>query len=201
MKKEKLKIKDIITAVLLTIVNLVIYFVLAFLCVNPILLLVYPFLVSLLQGIVYMMLGIRVPKSGAFLIYGIIFGVTGVYLPYIIGFLLTGILAEILLKNFGYKNCKALTISYIVMQIVCCFTGTIYPYVIALNSTIEKYESMARDTTIYVKANELMSVPVIILLLALTAVAAFVGAKLGERIVRKHMTGANQATIEEDEEK
>ena len=102
MKQEKLKIKDIITAVLLTIVNLVVYFALAFLCVNPILLLVYPLLVSLLQGIVYMMLGIRVPKFGAFLIYGIIFGVTGVYLPYIIGFLLTGILAEILLKKWRF---------------------------------------------------------------------------------------------------
>ena len=83
---------------------------------------------ALLEGIVYFIIGTKVKKPGAILIYSIVRAIMGGYLPYIILFILSGAIAELLLWKMGYGNAKALTVSYVINQVLAAFGSTIIPY-------------------------------------------------------------------------
>ena len=115
---NKLKTKDIITVVLLALINVVIFFASSVLYATPITIILMPVFFALLEGIVYFIIGTKVKKPGAILIYSIVRAIMGGYLPYIILFILSGFIAELLLWKMGYGNAKALTISYIINQVL-----------------------------------------------------------------------------------
>lgn len=81
---NKLKIKDIITVVLLALINVVIFFASSVLYATPITIILMPVFFALLEGIVYFIIGTKVKKPGAILIYSIVRAIMGGYLPYII---------------------------------------------------------------------------------------------------------------------
>lgn len=124
---NKLKTKDIITVVLLALINVVIFFASSVLYATPITIILMPVFFALLEGIVYFIIGTKVKKPGAILIYSIVRAIMGGYLPYIILFILSGFIAELLLWKMGYGNAKALTISYIINQVLAAFGSTIIP--------------------------------------------------------------------------
>ena len=62
----------------------------------------------------------------------------GGYLPYIILFILSGVIAELLLRKMGYGNAKALTISYVINQVLAAFGSTIIPYAIAAKAMADQ---------------------------------------------------------------
>ncbi len=64
---KKLKVKDIITVVLLSLINVVIFFAGSFLYSTPITILLMPVVYSLVEGIVFFMIGVKVRKRGAIL--------------------------------------------------------------------------------------------------------------------------------------
>lgn len=68
---NKLKIKDIITVVLLALINVVIFFASSVLYATPITIILMPVFFALLEGIVYFIIGTKVRKPGAILIYSI----------------------------------------------------------------------------------------------------------------------------------
>ena len=113
---NKLKVKDIITVVLLALINVVIFFASSVLYATPITIILMPVFFALLEGIVYFIIGTKVKKPGAILIYSIVRAIMGGYLPYIILFILSGVIAELLLWKMGYGNAKALTVSYVIRQ-------------------------------------------------------------------------------------
>jgi len=115
---NKLKIKDIITVVLLALINVVIFFASSVLYATPITIILMPVFFALLEGIVYFIIGTKVKKPGAILIYSIVRAIMGGYLPYIILFILSGVIAELLLWKMGYGNAKALTVSYVINQVL-----------------------------------------------------------------------------------
>ena len=87
---NKLKVKDIITVVLLALlINVVIFFASSVLYATPITIILMPVFFSLLEGIVYFIIGTKVKKPGAILIYSIVRAIMGGYLPYIILFILS----------------------------------------------------------------------------------------------------------------
>ena len=65
---NKLKIKDIITVVLLALINVVIFFASSFLYATPVTIILMPVFFALLEGIVYFIIGTKVKKPGAILI-------------------------------------------------------------------------------------------------------------------------------------
>ena len=81
---NKLKIKDIITVVLLALINVVIFFASSVLYATPITIILMPVFFALLEGIVYFIIGTKVKKTGAILIYSIVRAIMGGYLPYIV---------------------------------------------------------------------------------------------------------------------
>ncbi len=189
MKTEstnKLKIKDIFTVVLLALINVVLFFASSLLYATPITIILMPVFFALLEGVVYFIIGTKVKKPGAILIYSIVRAIMGGYLPYIILFLLSGVIAELLLWKIGYGNGKALTISYIINQVFAAFGSTVIPYGIAAQAMADQMVSDGRQDNI-VAASDILQSWWSVALIAGVIIAAFIGAMIGRRIVKKHL--------------
>lgn len=183
---NKLKVKDIITVVLLALINVVIFFASSLLYATPITIILMPVFFALLEGVIYFMIGTKVKKPGAMLIYSIVRAIMGGYLPYIVLFILSGVIAELLLWKFGYGNAKALTAGYVINQVLAAFGSTVIPYAIAAKAMADQAVSDGRQDNI-LAASELLQSWVSAALVAGVVVAAFIGAVIGKRIVRKHL--------------
>ncbi len=183
---NKLKIKDIITVVLLSLINVVIFFASSLLYATPITIILMPVFFALLEGVVYFIIGTKVKKPGAILIYSIVRAIMGGYLPYIILFILSGVIAELLLWKIGYGNGKALTVSYIINQVFAAFGSTVIPYAIAAKAMADQAVSDGRQDNI-LKASEILRSWWSVALVAGVIVASFIGAMIGRRIVKKHL--------------
>ena len=183
---NKLKIKDIITVVLLALVNVVIFFASSLLYATPITIILMPVFFSLLEGVVYFIIGTKVKKPGAILIYSIVRAIMGGYLPYILLFILSGVIAELILWKTSYGNGKALTVSYIINQVFAAFGSTIIPYAIAAKAMADQAVSDGRQDNI-LAASEILQSWWSVALVAGVIVAAFIGAMIGRRIVKKHL--------------
>ena len=196
MNTSKLKIKDIITVTLLTLINVVIFFASSLVYALPITIVLMPIFFSLLEGVVYFIIGTKIKKPGAMMIYSFVRGILGGYLPYIGLYLMSGVIAEIILKKTGYGNIKGLTVSYVITQVLAGIGSTIYPYAIAAKSMAENSVSDGRQNAILAASKLLVSwgAP---LLLAGIIITAFIGAMIGANVVKKHI--AADRTGEQDE--
>ena len=183
---NKLKIKDIITVVLLSLINVVIFFASSLLYATPITIILMPVFFALLEGVVYFIIDTKVKKPGAILIYSIVRAIMGGYLPYIILFILSGVIAELILWKTSYGNGKARTVSYIINQVFAAFGSTVIPYAIAAKAMADQAVSDGRQDNI-LKASEILRSWWSVALVAGVIVAAFIGAMIGRRIVKKHL--------------
>lgn len=200
MESNKLRTKDIITVVLLSLINIVIFASGTFLYATPITLLLMPVYYALLEGMVVFTIGVKVKKRGAMLIYCAIQGIIGFYLPYTLTYILMGIISEIILSKTGYDNMKGLTVSYILQQVGLCFGSTVYPYVFAIKKTMEMMSVKESENLKYVMehaGSSIMNWGWIVLIIA-TALVAFVGSLMGKRVVRKHIMKSKGAYEDEN---
>ena len=183
---NKLKVKDIITVVLLALINVVVFFASSLLYATPVTIILMPVFFALLEGVVYFIIGTKVKKPGAILIYSIVRAIMGGYLPYILLFILSGLIAELLLWKMGYGNSKALTISYVINQLLAAFGSTIIPYGIAAKAMADHMVTDGRQDNILAASNILQSWWSVALAVGVI-VAALIGAAIGKRIVKKHL--------------
>ena len=183
---KKLKVKDIFTVVLLALINVVIFFASSLLYATPVTIVMMPVFFSLLEGIVFFIIGTRVRKPGAMMVYAIVRGILGGYLPYVLLYFLSGIASELILRKSGYGSAKGLTISYIICQLFAALGSTIYPYAIAARSMAENSVSDGRQDAI-LAASEMLGSWGAPLLLVGIIVSAFIGAMIGSKIVKKHI--------------
>ena len=183
---NKLKVKDIITVVLLALINVVVFFASSLLYATPVTIILMPVFFALLEGVVYFIIGTKVKKPGAILIYSIVRAIMGGYLPYILLFILSGLIAELLLWKMGYGNSKALTISYVINQLLAAFGSTIIPYGIAAKAMADQMVTDGRQDNILAASNILQSWGSVALAVGVI-VAALIGAAIGKRIVKKHL--------------
>ncbi|MCM1480774.1 MAG: MptD family putative ECF transporter S component [Muribaculaceae bacterium] len=185
---QKLKVKDIITATLLSLINVVIFFASSLLYMTPVTIALMPVIFSLVEGIIFFMIGVRVKKKGAVLIYCIVRGcIFGGFLPYIILYFIAGIIAEIILWKTGYGSTKGLTAGYVVIQVLASIGSTIYPYAIAF-VTVQQTNAVSdgREGNI-AQAAEMLTGWGAVILLAVVIISAFIGAIIGKRVVKKHL--------------
>lgn len=183
---KKLKVKDIFTVVLLALINVVIFFASSLMYATPVTIVMMPVFFSLLEGIVFFIIGTRVRKPGAMMVYAIVRGILGGYLPYVLLYFLSGIASELILRKSGYGSAKGLTISYIICQLFAALGSTIYPYVIAAKSMADMAVTDGRQGNIDAASRMLLSGGWIALLAGII-VSAFIGAMIGKRVVKKHL--------------
>lgn len=186
MNKNRLKVKDIVTVTLLSLCNILIFSLGTFMYATPITILLTPVLYSLLQGIVFFVIGVKVRKRGAFFIYSLIQGVIAFYPPYILMFVLSGLIAEWLLYKKGYGNLKMIGIGYVIQQAAASIGSVIYPYTVALNKTLENMKEKELVSNI-TTAGKMISSWGALLLFVLVIVSAVIGAYIGSKVVRKHI--------------
>ena len=183
---KKLKVKDIFTVVLLALINVVIFFASSLLYATPVTIMLMPVFFSLLEGIVFFIIGTKVRKPGAMMVYAVVRGILGGYLPYVLLYFLSGIVSELILRKSGYGSVKGLTISYILCQLCAALGSTIYPYVIAAKSMADMAVTDGRQGNIDAASRMLLSGGWIALL-AGVVITAFFGAMIGKRVVKKHL--------------
>ena len=189
MNSKKLKTKDIITVVLMSLINIFIFGFSSLLYFNPFTILLMPVYFALAQGIVYFMLGVKVPKKGAMFLYCVLQAVITFNIPYIICYLIAGVLSELILAKTGYGTTKALTISYIVMQVLNCIGSTIYPYAITLNATLARLpESGGSVNGEFIRqAGNMIQSWGSLILIVVVILTAWIGAFFGKKIMQKHL--------------
>lgn len=193
MTKSKLKAKDIIMITLLSMINLIIFSLSSFLYILPITVLFTPVFFALTQGVVVFVIGYKVHKRGAFLLYCVIQSIFGGYLPYLFAYLASGIIGELILAKTGYGSSKGLTLSYIIMQILICIGSTVYPYVFAISKTLEMKsmrETGISDVT--EKAGRLINSWGMLVFIAVVIVSAYIGALFGKKVVEKHFNKSRE---------
>ena len=183
---NKLKIKDIITVVLLALINVVIFFASSLLYATPVTIILMPVFFALLEGVVYFIIGTKVKKPGAILIYSVVRAIMGGYLPYILLFILSGAIAELLLWKIGYGSARALTIGYVINQVLAAFGSTIIPYAIAAKAMADQMVTDGRQGNI-LAASEILQSWWSAALVAGVIAAALIGAAIGRKIVKKHL--------------
>ena len=86
----------------------------------------------------------------------------------------------------GDGNAKALTVSYVINQVLAAFGSTIIPYAIAAKAMADQMVTDGRQDAI-LAASHLLQSWVSVALVAGVIVAAFIGAMIGKRIVKKHL--------------
>jgi hypothetical protein len=153
---------------------------------TPITIVLTPVLYSLLQGVVFFVIGVKVRKRGAFLIYSLIQGILGFYPPYILMFVISGLIAELLLYKKGYGNLRVIGISYVIQQTMASMGSVIYPYTVALSKTIENMKEKELSSNI-TAAGKMISSWGTLVLLVLVMVSAMIGAYMGSKVVKKHI--------------
>ena len=187
MNKNGLKVKDVVTVTLLSLCNILVFSLGTFMYATPITILLTPVMYALLQGIVFFVIGVRVRKRGAFLIYSLIQGGIAFYLPYILMFIISGLIAELLLYKNGYGNLKYIGIGYVIQQALASIGSVIYPYTIALNKTIGSMKEEKELVSNITKAGKMISSWGSLILLILVIVSAIIGACIGSKVVKKHI--------------
>lgn len=189
MNSEKLNIKDIITVVLLSLINILIYMSASLLYASPVTILLMPIIFSLLEGIVFFTIGVKIRKKGTLFLYCAVRGILGGYLPYIICYLLAGLIAELIQMKSGYGRKGGLTICYMIIQLLASAGGTFYPYVLAYNSFFgdkEEFVKANNGENVLAAADMLHSWVGIALIIGIL-VASFIGALIGRNIIKKHL--------------
>ena len=156
-KDQKMHTKDVVTVVLLALVNIVLFGLSTFLYLTPFTILLMPVYFSLLEGIAFFFIGAKVKKKGAILLYAVVRGVLGVYPPYVLLYILGGLIGEVLMARFGYGNTKGLTLSYVILQVLACIGSTIYPYTIAFDSMMAQGGADMRSDNVIQAAAVLQS--------------------------------------------
>ncbi len=155
----------------------------------PILYIIAPLLVAILCASVYMVFVMRTPKTGAVFIMSVliafVFMGSGYYAS--IWVLCIGIITEVYLRNDGYKSLKKVKYSYLMYSLTTIgpYFGIIIMKDIFLERTADYYGTGYAD-----RLEQLLPSWVLLVLIAATIIAAFIGVSTGEKILKKHFRKA-----------
>ena len=140
---EKLKIKDLVTIGVFTVIYFVLMFLSGMIGIVPILYLAYPTVAGIITGIVIMLFMAKVQKPGGLFILGLIcsliviaMGNTYVILVHA---LISMVIAEIIRKTGGYKSFKYNMLSFAIFNTWIC--GFLMQVLLAKDKVIEIAET------------------------------------------------------------
>lgn len=191
---NKLQIKDLVMIGILS----AIYFVLNLVVmvsggITPLLWVFMPPILSVLCGVVYMLLAVKVQKTGAVFIMGIITGLiyvsTGQFtLVLLLTFGIGCLIAEIIRKITSYNSIKGNILSYAFFSLG--MVGSPLPIWIFRDSFLNQMVSQGLPEEYVNTLNSLTPNWVLILMIVLTFLLAFIGGFIGKSVLRKHFEKA-----------
>ena len=192
MEMEKLKIKDLVTIGVFTVIYFVLMFLSGMIGIVPILYLAYPTVAGIITGIVIMLFMAKVQKPGGLFILGLIcsliviaMGNTYVILVHA---LISMAIAEIIRKTGGYKSFKYNMLSFAIFNTWIC--GFLMQVLLAKDKVIEIAETRGMGYAYIMKLIALLNFSSMILVYIGAIVGVIIGAYIGKAFLKKHFEKA-----------
>lgn len=192
MKTEKLRIKDLVTIGVFTVIYFVLMFLSGMIGIVPILYLAYPTVAGIITGIVIMLFMAKVQKPGGLFILGLIcsliviaMGNTYVILVHA---LISMVIAEIIRKTGGYKSFKYNMLSFAIFNTWIC--GFLMQVLLAKDKVIEIAETRGMGYAYIMKLIALLNLSSMILVYIGAIVGGIIGAYIGKAFLKKHFEKA-----------
>lgn len=189
---EKLKIKDLVTIGVFTVIYFVLMFLSGMIGIVPILYLAYPTVAGIITGIVIMLFMAKVQKPGGLFILGLIcsliviaMGNTYVILVHA---LISMVIAEIIRKTGGYKSFKYNMLSFAIFNTWIC--GFLMQVLLAKDKVIEIAETRGMGYAYIMKLIALLNFSSMILVYIGAIVGGIIGAYIGKAFLKKHFEKA-----------
>ncbi|MDU5437765.1 MptD family putative ECF transporter S component [Peptoniphilus lacydonensis] len=190
MDNKKLKVKDLVSIGVFTVIYFALMFGIGMMGMIPILFLIYPTVLAIVAGTVVMLFMTKVQKPWSLFIFGMIsplvmFAAGHTYVVVVLS-LIVMIIAELIRKIGNYNSFKYNMISYAIFSTWIC--SSMMQMLLAKEVYIEHCRMMGDD---YVVALEkLITYPH----MALVALGAFLGgilgAYIGKALLKKHFEKA-----------
>ena len=143
MKTEKLRIKDLVTIGVFTVIYFVLFFVAGMVGIVPILYLAYPTLAGIITGIVAMLFMAKVQKPWGLFLLGLICSLIVIAMgnTYIIVIhaVISMVIAELLRKKGEYRSFKYNMLSFAIFNTWIC--GFLMQILLAKDKVIELAET------------------------------------------------------------
>jgi len=192
MKMEKLRIKDLVTIGVFTVIYFVVMFISGVVGVIPILYLANPAIVGITTGIVMMLFMAKIQKPLAVSILGIIsalivlaMGSTYIVLIHTI---IIMVIAELLRKKGEYKSFKYNMMSFAVFNTWNC--GIILQIALAKDRFIEMANARNMRQEFTTGLLNLINYRNLVLVYIAAIVGAIIGAYIGKLFLKKHFEKA-----------
>lgn len=190
MKDNKLKIKDLVTIGVFTVIYSVFMFGVGMMGVIPILFLIYPTVLGIVTGTIIMLFMAKVQKPWSLFILGmlspLIMFLVGHTYVLVLHALVVMFIAEMIRRVGNYKSLKFNMIAFAVFNTWIC--GSLMQMLWAREKYIELSMMMGKE---YVDAMiSLITYPHMALVYAGALVGGLVGAYIGKNLLRKHFTKA-----------
>lgn len=192
MEIEKLKIKDLVTIGVFTVIYFVLMFLSGMIGTVPILYLAYPAVAGIITGIVIMLFMAKVQKPWGLFILGLIcsFIVIAMGNTYIILIhaLISMVIAEFVRKIGGYKSFKYNMLSFTIFNTWIC--GFLMQILLAKDKVIEMAETRGMGYDYIMKLIALLNFRNMIFVYIGAIVGGIIGAYIGKVFLKKHFEKA-----------
>jgi len=192
MEMEKLKIKDLVTIGVFTVIYFVLMFLSGMIGIVPILYLAYPAVAGIITGIVIMLFMAKVKKSWGLFILGLIcsFIVIAMGNTYIILIhaVISMVIAEFVRKIGGYKSFKYNMLSFTIFNTWIC--GFLMQILLAKDKVIEVAETRGMGHDYIMKLIALLNFRNMIFVYIGAIVGGIIGAYIGKVFLKKHFEKA-----------
>ena len=192
MEMEKLKIKDLVTIGVFTVIYFVLMFLSGMIGIVPILYLAYPAVAGIITGIVIMLFMAKVQKPWGLFILGLIcsFIVIAMGNTYIILIhaLISMVIAEFVRKIGGYKSFKYSMLSFTIFNTWIC--GFLMQILLAKDKVIEMAETRGMGYDYIMKLIALLNFRNMIFVYIGAIVGGIIGAYIGKVFLKKHFEKA-----------
>ena len=171
---EKLRIKDLVTIGVFTVIYFVLMFASGMIGIVPILYLAYPTLAGIITGIVIMLFMAKVQKSWGLFILGLICSLVAI--------------AELLRKKGEYKSFKFNMLSFAVFNTWIC--GFLMQVLLAKDKVIKLAETGGMGHDYIMKLIALLNYRSMVLVYIGAVVGGILGAYIGKVFLKKHFEKA-----------
>ena len=192
MKTEKLRIMDLVTIGVFTVIYFVLFFVAGMVGIIPILYLAYPTLAGIITGIVVMLFMAKVQKPWGLFLLGLICSLIVIAMgnTYIIVIhtVISMVIAELLRKKGEYRSFKYNMLSFAIFNTWIC--GFLMQILLAKDKVIELAETRGMGHDYIMKLITLLNFRSMILVYIGAIVGGILGAYIGKVFLKKHFEKA-----------
>lgn len=193
MKNEKLKVKDLVTIGIFTVIYFIVMFGVGMIGMIPILFLIYPTILGIVSGVIVMLFMAKEQKPWALFIFGmltplVMFAMGHTYVVPVHA-LVVMLIAELVRRGGNYRSFKYNAIAFGIFNMWIC--GSLMQMLLAKEKYLEMCAMMGSD---YTQALEkLITYPHMAIVYAGAFVGGIVGAWIGRAMLKKHFIKAGIA--------